>query len=106
MPVAETTLLDEMLAEDKIEENEFFQCFYDIMAGLEEIHSLGIYHRDLKPGNVLKFAGYYSIGDFGLMSLKQTGISTLTTAGMRKSSDFYTAPEITVDLRRACAQSD
>ena len=105
MPVASSSLLDE-INRKSIDEHNFSKCFYDIMAGLEEMHSLGIYHRDLKPGNVLKFNDSYAIGDFGLMSFKQTNLTTLTTAGMRKGSDFYTAPEITADLRRASIQSD
>ena len=52
-------------------------------------------------------SSYYAIGDFGLMSLQQrTGVTILTTAGMGKNSDFYTAPEIVVRLSNASAASD
>ncbi len=77
---------------------------------LEELHSMEIFHRDLKPQNVLRLQDangeYYAIGDFGLISLKETQLSVLTKTGMARNSDYYTAPEITKDLRFASAQSD
>ena len=73
-----------------------------------------IFHRDLKPQNVLKFqretAGetqvYYAVSDFGLISIKESQLSALTSTGMARQSDYYTAPEITRDLRHASVQSD
>lgn len=105
MPVADASL-EEDIANGIVNSSIFLKCFYDIMAGLEEIHSYSIYHRDLKPGNVLRFGKEYAIGDFGLMSIDQTGVTSLTTPGMHKTSDSYTAPEITQDLRKASIQSD
>jgi serine/threonine protein kinase len=106
MPLADASLQDDIANGVFKSTDDFLQCFYDIMAGLEEMHSLSIYHRDLKPGNVLRFGKRYAIGDFGLMSIDQTGVTSLTTTGMTKTSDFYTAPEITQDLKRASIQSD
>ena len=105
MNLADSSLEKDMIS-GKIDSTNFLPCIYDIMAGLEEIHSLNIYHRDLKPGNVLRFNKTYSIGDFGLMSIDQTGVSSLTSTGMAKTSDFYTAPEITQDLKHASIRSD
>jgi len=105
MPLANTSLQNEINS-DTLDNDTFLNAIYDIMAGLEAIHSLGIYHRDLKPGNVLKFDDGYKISDFGLMSITETGITTLTSTGMTKGSDMYTAPEITQDLKFASVQSD
>ncbi|MDI9366428.1 MAG: serine/threonine-protein kinase [Flavobacterium sp.] len=105
MPLASTSMFDEIQS-GILNETNFLSCLYDVMAGLEEIHSLSIYHRDLKPGNVLKFKDSYAVGDFGLMSLNSTGVTTLTSTGMSKTSDLYTAPEITQDLKFASVQSD
>lgn len=105
MPLASSSMFDE-IESNVLNETNFLDCIYDVMAGLEELHSLSIYHRDLKPANVLKFDDGYAIGDFGLMSLNQTGITTLTNTGMSKTSDLYTAPEITQDLKFASVQSD
>ncbi len=69
-----------------------------------------IYHRDLKPQNVLRYTiddkPTYSISDFGLISMKESNLSELTKSGMGKGSDYYTAPEIANDLRKASARSD
>jgi serine/threonine protein kinase len=112
MPLAESTLERDLLVDKSLGGN-FLAAIMDILAALEEIHPLRIYHRDLKPGNVLRFCDpndprghYYAISDFGLVALKQTQVSVLTQLGMKMTSDFYTAPEITTDLSKASSQSD
>lgn len=112
MPLADSTLEKDYQANRSLN-GHFLAAMMDIIAALEELHPVKIYHRDLKPGNVLRFAdqsdarGYhYAISDFGLVALKQTQVSVLTQVGMKMTSDFYTAPEITSDLGRASPQSD
>ncbi|MBX2968245.1 MAG: protein kinase [Cyclobacteriaceae bacterium] len=106
MPLAEASMLEDIQS-NELHSGNFRNCLSDIMAGLEELHALGIYHRDLKPANVLRFKKTgYAIGDFGLMSLNQTGVTTITQTGMAKTTDLYTAPEITQDLKYASVQSD
>jgi hypothetical protein len=109
MPVASGSLADD-LTKDETLGGRFLSAFNDIVAGLEELHEVAIYHRDLKPQNVLKFGqgndSYYAISDFGFISQKDSQLSKLTSTGMAKGSDYYTAPEITSDLRNASAQSD
>lgn len=109
MPLAYSSLADDIYSSQNLNGN-YLEAIMDILAGLEELHSLGIYHRDLKPQNVLRFNKIeyksYAISDFGLMSISDTQLSVLTTTGMRMGSDMYTAPEITTDLKRASVQSD
>lgn len=112
MPLAESTL-EKDLHLDKTLGCNYLAAIMDIIAALEEIHPMRIYHRDLKPGNVLRFADsndprghYFAISDFGLVAIKQTQVSVLTQFGMKMTSDFYTAPEITTDLSKASPQSD
>lgn len=113
MPVAKQSLARD-LAADRTLGGGFAAALGDIVAGLEELHAMQIYHRDLKPQNVLRLADvgsnnnsdYYAISDFGLIAMKESQLSALTSTGMARGSDYYTAPEITQDLRFASAQSD
>ena len=110
MPVAQSSLSAD-IAVNRTLSGAFVPALSDIVAGLEVIHSMHIYHRDLKPQNVLRFTDsqgqpYYAISDFGLISLQESQLSALTSTGMARGSDYYTAPEVTQDLRRASVQSD
>lgn len=113
MPVATGSLQDD-LSVDKTLGGHWLGAIADIVAALDEMHRMGIYHRDLKPQNVLKYSPqwatisphYYAVSDFGLVAMEESRLSVLTVTGMAKGTDYYTAPEITSDLRQATAQSD
>src|SRR5262249_24391786 len=81
----------------------------ELAQALEEAHSRGIIHRDVKPSNVMVTRhGHVKVMDFGLA--KRTGAAgvsdhssgvqlstTLSGAGMRFGTPAYMSPEQIVD---------
>ena len=63
-----------------------------IGAGVHHLHSAGLVHRDLKPGNIFDDLGQVKVGDYGLSKF----ISTSHRAGHTESvgTFHYMAPEI------------
>ena len=87
------------------------KALFDVLSGLEAIHELGIYHRDLKPQNVLRMENAdgntrYAISDFGLMKATTGDSTTLTATGVMGGTERYAAPELMGDFKRATSRSD
>ena len=84
-------LFDYIVDKQHLEEDEASIFFYQLINGVEYIHSLGIAHRDLKPENLLLTEKkILKIIDFGL-SHEFNGEDFLKT---KCGSPSYAAPEI------------
>ncbi len=109
MPLASGSLKDD-LELDRTLGGSPRQALFDILSGLEALHSQGLRHRDLKPANVLKFdhGGHtlYKISDFGLTTPGVGQTSTLTGSNMAGGTPLYRPPECALNFRRATEQAD
>ena len=84
-------LFDYIVDRQRLEEDEAAIFFYQLINGVEYIHSLGVAHRDLKPENLLLTENkVLKIIDFGL-SHEFNGEEFLKT---KCGSPSYAAPEI------------
>lgn len=62
--------LTEYLASNEFTDQQIILLCSEIINGLLELHSLGIYHRDIKPDNVFIVDGKCKIGDLGLVAFR------------------------------------
>jgi serine/threonine protein kinase len=82
-------------------------ALFDILSGLGALHEIGIWHRDLKPQNVLFVPpNKFAISDFGLIAVRDGQGTTLTMTGTTAGSREYSPPEFMRDFKLADASSD
>ena len=84
-------LLNFIISNGKFKEEEACKYFYQLISGLQYLHSIGVAHRDLKPENLLlDDKSDLKIADFGLSNTYNPGEQLETNCG----TPSYTAPEI------------
>jgi serine/threonine protein kinase len=72
-----------------IPEDELIGYFAEAAEGLDYLHSKNVFHRDIKPDNILLVNGHAKVADFGLARLQQALMMSMSFAG----TPAYMAPE-------------
>jgi eukaryotic-like serine/threonine-protein kinase len=112
MELLEGEALQEHLANVKsLSREEAVDIGLQILLGLECAHSVGVVHRDLKPGNVFldqRGGGrVVKLLDFGVAKVRATPeFQALTRPGMVMGTPEYMAPEQAFSADQADARSD
>jgi len=99
------TLSDQLRLDGPLPPDTALSLMKQTAAALVAAHSLGIVHRDIKPGNILiTTSGTIKVADFGLA--KRSGVDVDVTApGSRLGTPLYMPPEV-AEGRPADARSD
>ncbi|KAI5675467.1 hypothetical protein M9H77_06417 [Catharanthus roseus] len=85
-------LSDKLSYWTKFNETEARRQFQQLIDAIDHCHCKGVYHRDLKPQNLLLDSkGNVKVSDFGLSALRKQPGSLLSTAC---GSPSYVAPEL------------
>lgn len=94
MEFVEGESLEDLLAKKRPSVRESLRIVRVIAEALHYAHGRGIYHRDIKPGNILieKGTGRLVLTDFGL-AVKQEQTRRLTRSGFAMGTPAYMAPE-------------
>ncbi|KAA8522777.1 hypothetical protein F0562_009200 [Nyssa sinensis] len=84
-------LSDKMSYIERLSEREARKLFQQLIDAVDYCHCKGVYHRDLKPQNLLlDNKGNLKVSDFGLSALRKPGGLLSTACG----SPSYVAPEL------------
>jgi eukaryotic-like serine/threonine-protein kinase len=87
------TLKDLVKKKGPVPYREALKLIADVAEGLDEAHSHGMIHRDVKPANCyLESSGRVKVGDFGL-ARSILGDSELTRTGAFVGTPLYASPE-------------
>jgi serine/threonine protein kinase len=73
MEYAESDLMNHLLT-NELDSLSKIDIVTEITQGIKSLHKLGIYHRDIKPDNILLINGKWKIGDLGLIAYRDSDI--------------------------------
>lgn len=98
--------LNDYIVNNKLKLNQIFNLLFQILTIMADVHSRGIYHRDLSPSNIFLCDGLIKISDFGLAKDSTVNHSHLTMNTNNYGQFYYCAPEQITGLKNATKMSD
>jgi len=93
LELVEGESLEQRLLSGPLSIPEAIRIAQQLAQALSYVHSCGVLHRDLKPGNVLWAQGQARLTDFGLARDDDSSLSRITSSGVFQGTPGYWAPE-------------
>lgn len=91
MPIA--TPVFNYIKNNNLSVYDIIEKMIKLCIGLENIHGKGIFHRDIKPDNILYYKNEFCLSDFGLGRVGKNGLN-LTKENKPLGPIFTIAPEM------------
>jgi serine/threonine protein kinase len=91
MEKGETDLTD-YLRNNNIALNQKYLLCYEIIKGINQLHSMALYHRDIKPDNIFVINNTWKIGDLGLSKYRNN--DTLDKKNEKIGPVGWLSPEV------------
>ena len=83
-----TLLMEEKPASEEL----ILQIGLDLCIALQDLHTQGIIHRDIKPDNIFWYREHYCLGDFGI------AVENPSLQNFHVGTEQYCAPEQALDI--------
>ena len=81
------------IANSKTSELDLLGYAISFCEAIQFAHEHGVYHRDIKPQNVLLYKGVVKVSDFGLSRFVSRDTTTITSTDMKAGTQGYMPPE-------------
>ncbi len=91
MPLAKGSLKDRLEEGRTLDVDECRDLLRDAATGLQQLHTAGVLHRDIKPGNILRWQDRWVLSDFGVARIVDAPAEGVTWHGT--GTQEYWAPE-------------
>lgn len=95
------------LACNQATELELLEYVIPFCEAIQYAHEVGVFHRDIKPQNVLLYKGVVKVSDFGLSRFATRDTTTITQTGTKAGTFGYMPPEyFTGEFKNGTIESD
>lgn len=92
MPLAECSLAQRIAEHGRLGSDEVRAILLDVASAMQELSVAGVLHRDIKPGNILRYRDQWCLADFGISRIIDA--ATVSVSWVGNGTPEYRAPEL------------